>query len=352
MTMYNRHVPILFFFVFFIFPTRGAFAQEYFNNKNLQVLFYNVENLFDPFDDTLTADDEFTPAGHKHWTWNRFNKKINGLYKVIAATGNWSPPGIIGFCEIENKWVLDRLFHETPLVKYQYRIIHQDSPDKRGIDVALAYREKYFRKLSTRFITVSSSRFDGYATRDILYVKGIAGVSDTLHLFINHWPSKYGGAAATEKYRVMAANILKKTSDSILHENPGAKIIFMGDFNDTPTSLPLTIISNPYNKHTPVASTKLYNLAYPYQGIDKGTHKYKAAWNMIDQFIVSGNLLNSQKGYKVHSNTMKIFIPDYLLEKDERYLGVKPMRTYRGYHYHGGYSDHLPVLLELEYPGE
>jgi len=348
--MYNRFIQFLILLTFFVFFTQVASTQEFSENKNLQILFYNVENLFDPFDDSLTADDEFTPPGYKHWTLKRFNHKINQLYKVIAATGSWDPPGIIGLCEIENRWVLERLFHETPLVKYNYSIVHEDSRDKRGIDVALAYREKCFTVLYSRFIRVESIKYKDYTTRDILYVKGIAGQKDTLHLFVNHWPSKYGGAAATEKYRLMAANTLKKASDSIFYTNPAAKVIAMGDFNDRPTSRPLTRLAKPYNPGTEIVDTVLYNLAYPYQLVNQGTHKYKATWNMIDQFIVSGNLLKACSGYKTSSSAMTIYRNKSILEKDERYLGSKPKRTYRGYNYHGGFSDHLPVVLRLTWP--
>jgi len=216
-----------------------SIAQENGDVKKYRAMFYNTENLFDSFDDSLTQDEEFTPMGARHWTWEKMNQKINGIYKTIIAVGEWNPPVFVGLCEIENGFVLNRLTHETPLVKYDYRIVHRESPDPRGIDVALLYRSDLFDLQESKFFRVFFPDQPNRKTREILYAKGVIDGVDTLHVFVNHWPSKLGGELESTSGRFAAANTLKQKVDSIKIFYPDARILIMGDFNDEPESAPL-----------------------------------------------------------------------------------------------------------------
>jgi predicted extracellular nuclease len=306
-------------------------------------MFYNVENLFDTSDDSLTNDDDFTPAGALHWTLGRQNEKLNNISKVIIAAGEWQTPALIGLCEIENRRVLEKLVYNTSISKFQYKIIHYDSPDERGIDVALLYDSRKVRVFASSVLSVSH---DHDHTRDILYAKTIIS-DDTCHIFINHWPSRSSGQIETDRYRMHAATVLRNTVDSIIIRNAMSKIIIMGDFNDEPTddSMVKGLRALPAGKELP--GKVLYNLSIgPAKGPVRGTLKYQGNWNIFDQIIVSSALLENDKGLSV-SGGFKIFYNSLMLETDESYSGFRPFRTYLGYRYHGGFSDHLPVLIEL-----
>lgn len=304
--------------------------------QNFKVMFYNVENFFDTVDDPSVNDNSFTPNGDNHWTKARFVKKRNNLSKVIAAAGEGGMPDIIGLCEVENKYVLRQLTEETPLSKFEYEIVHYDSPDPRGIDVALLYRKSSFRLIS------SSPHGIGRATRDILYVKGIAHKSDTIHFFVNHWTSKWSGASS-EKGRTAAAKVLKNLVDSIFKTSIKANICLMGDFNDYPDSRPLKILDA---KTENIGSGHLYNLATALHKKREGTIRYRNRWEMIDQFLVSGNLMSGKAGLRCSFDDMQIFKPDFLMEETDS-KGVTLKRTYRGIVYIGGFSDHFPILLNF-----
>lgn len=314
--------------------------------KPFRIMFYNVENFFDPFNDSITLDDEYTPAGERHWTWKRFEDKKLKLFKVIAASGNGLPPEIIGFSEIENRFVLNQLFYETPLLKYNYKIVHFDSPDQRGIDVALAYNPHHFTMLKSIKIPVGSSNFKR-PTRDILYVVGRLPNGDTLHLFVNHWPSKYSGAASSQPFRILAASVLRTKIDSILKVIPLANIVVMGDFNDTPDSKPISRELGAVKPNTLPNPQNIYNLSNSASNSCKGTNKFQGQWTIIDQFLVSGNLLGDYCSTCTSKGSYSIQNFDFLLEPDEKYTGLKPFRTFVGFKYHGGFSDHLPITLDL-----
>ncbi|MDD2548904.1 MAG: endonuclease [Bacteroidales bacterium] len=312
-----------------------------------RIMFYNVENLFDPFNDSLTNDDEFTPQGSRYWTWRKMTDKVNNIYKVITAVGEWDPPTMVGLCEIENRLVVKRITQHTPLSKFNYKIVHRDSPDFRGIDVALIYRPDQFAVEEERFFRVSYPDNPDRATRDVLYARGIIDGLDTLHVFVNHWPSKYGGALASEPGRIAAGKLVRQKVDSIKIFHPDARIIVMGDFNDTPDSKPLAegLVASPPEE--PFTADGLYNLHYPYVAKGEGTLKYQGAWEIIDMMIVSKGLLSAKHGVYTTPDAGRIYRADFLLEEDERFVGVVPFRTYIGFRYHGGYSDHLPIYIDL-----
>jgi hypothetical protein len=309
-------------------------------------MFYNTENLFDTIDNPHTNDNEYLPNGRRHWNGYRYFQKLNRIAQVIIAAGQGDFPVVVGLAEIENREVLESLIALTPLKKLDYEIIQHESPDPRGINVAFLYRKTLFSPLYYRTIPVTNSKNEILKTREIVYVKGLLK-NDTVHFFVNHWPSKFGGISVSKPLRNYAALSLKAKTDSLLKTNPNSKIIIMGDFNDTPfdKSIAETLGAEP--PINPVDS-RLYNLALPLAKQGKGTNKFRTKWDLIDQFIVSGNLLKSN-GLHTTTASFSIFSPSFLLEKDKTYLGEKLNRTYIGYKYHGGFSDHLPILLDMSY---
>ena len=311
----------------------------------LLVMFWNVENYFDTYDNPSTTDEEFTPTGDNRWGRARFEKKRDDIAKTIllAADQYGDLPALIGLAEVENAFVLQELLEETPLARTQYKYIHKDSPDSRGIDVALLYREELFTPVETKYIGFS------FPTRDVLYTKGVVNGLDTLHIMVNHWPSKRGNEESSGRKREYVSLKVSHVVDSILLRNPAANIVLMGDFNDTPASSPLKNLG------------QLTNLAKWADGAE-GSYKYRESWSMIDQFLVSENLIKEESSIKekneafrpqwiyTHRN-MEIFAPEALFAEDATYMGVKPKRTYSGPRYLGGISDHLPVVFKL-YKGE
>ncbi|MDX2444719.1 MAG: endonuclease [Bacteroidales bacterium] len=331
----------------FILQRNSSFSQSSEKSVIVDMVFYNVENLFDTWDDTLKADEEFLPWGDKHWSIKRYNDKINKLYKTIVAAGGWDSPVLIGLCEVENKKVLNDLIYDTPLSKLEYRFEHFESPDRRGIDVALLYDQQIFKPVFAEPISVDFPNDTMYVTRDILYVKGIFYHSkDTIHLFVNHWPSRRGGQLESEPRRIQAARVLRAKVDSIILLSPNQGIVIMGDFNDQPENKSLLKVLNARLNYEETDSCSLYNL----HGISEneaGSYKYRGIWDKFDQIIVSGNMLGTQSKTKVDLPTFVIFNLEFLLIEDEKYLGNKPFATYAGFKYLGGFSDHLPVKVSL-----
>jgi endonuclease/exonuclease/phosphatase family metal-dependent hydrolase len=312
-----------------------------------RVMFWNSENLFDCHKDSITQDDEFLPYGLRGWNSSRYNKKINNMYKVFIAAGAWSPPDLIGLCEVENKNVLFDLIRETPFSYYNYRFIHYDSPDRRGIDVALLYNPATVEVLSERPIPVQLTADTSSGTRDILYARVKIQAGDTLSVFVNHWPSKYGGAGITAVLRETTAKILERNILEILEKNPPEKIIVMGDFNDPPESSSLDILCKTPDIAGINGQPLLINLSEGYKGLVPGSYKYEGSWQMIDQVMVNESLTSGEGGVCVKTGSFRVFSPAFLLERDEKFGGMKPNRTYAGVVYHGGFSDHLPVILDL-----
>src|SRR6056297_2430791 len=336
------------YILFFVFVGKSTHAQ--YDDDAYKIMFYNVENLFDTENDSLKNDEEFLPDGDSYWTKSKYFNKLNNIYKVIIAVGEWNPPAIVGICEIENRNVLSDLVTKTPLVKFEYQIVHHESPDRRGIDVGLLYRDELFKPLYDKAIAVNFPDNPDYKTRDILYVKGIANNTDTLHIFVNHWPSRWGGQLESEGNRVTAAQTLKNTVDSIFNRNPYSNIIITGDFNDKPVNKSLKEVLQAELNFESIKHNRLYNASYYLQQTQNiGSHKYQGEWAMLDQFIISGFLLNKKNDLYTTLDDIHVFNKDFLLGPDESFYGYKPNRTFIGYKYNGGYSDHLPIYLILNF---
>ncbi len=325
-------------------------AVEQREDLNYQrIAFYNVENLFDIYNDSLKNDDEFTPEGDRNWNNKRFYKKLNNIYKIIVGIGEWNLPVIVGFCEVENRFVLNKLVYQTPLKTFDYKIIHEESPDWRGIDVALIYRSTEFAPISYKTIGIRFPFDTASRTRDILYVKGILSENDTVHLFVNHWPSRYGGYLVTKPKREFVAAVLRKQVDSLFFADTNPNIIIMGDFNDEPWDESLEKVLKAKLDTSDLKHNDLFNLmSYYKKDGDLGTSKYMEAWSFIDQFIVSSNLISGRQKFQLLNGKARIYNPEFLLEDDFKHLGKKPFRTYIGFSYNNGYSDHLPIYIDLK----
>lgn len=319
-------------------------------DNELRVVFYNVENLFDPYDDTLTMDEEYTPTGMRGWTYGRMIRKQVNLSKSIMAIGGFRPPEIVGLCEIENRFVILGLLKNTPLKNFNYKIVHHESPDARGIDVALIYLPDKFRVLYNEPINITFPFDENSKTRDILYVVGRVNSGDTLHIFVNHWPSKFGGAMATIPKRNHVASVLRSKVDSILKHNIKSKILIMGDLNDSPSDESVKDVLKASLDSTNIDEYGLYNtLAGSKMDWNKGTIKHRGEWETIDHIIINKQLSTDAQGLRVKKMGAVIFDAPFLLQEDKTWFGKKPYRTYYGAQYIGGYSDHLPIYIDLHY---
>ncbi|MDZ7740605.1 MAG: endonuclease [Bacteroidota bacterium] len=304
----------------------------------VSIMFYNVENLFDLEDDELTRDEEYLPSGIKNWNEHKLVKKLRSVYKVIVAAGKWEPPALIALAEIENLEVLRELLNQTPLKDMDYGCVHFDSPDERGIDLALLYRKNIFQIIHEQAIGINFPFDPANKTRDILYVAGMLE-NDTVHIFVNHWPSRYGGAMATEPHRLHVSQVLCRHIDSLTTIDPDAKIIICGDFNDEFRNESLqTLLTCNANKISPLKP-----------GVTKkvpGTLKFQQKWYIFDMFMVSEALLDTSSALFAEP-WYRIVAEDFMLLEDSKGYGYQPYRTYNGPHYIGGFSDHLPVQLIL-----
>jgi hypothetical protein len=329
-----------------LFFTVQTFSQN--RSGEVSVLFYNVENLFDLKNDPGTLDEEFTPGGDRHWTYRRFHKKVLNISKAILNAAGWSPPSMIALCETENRYVLECLIKDTPLKEHPYKIIHKESPDDRGIDVAFLYNKEVFYPLYYHYYPLISNGDSVMQTREILYVSGILGGTDTLHFFVNHWPSRYSGLMETQSLRNLAASTLRSLLTQTFKKHHNAKVIILGDFNDQPWDESISLHLGAQEISDYSLQEDIINLSFQWQNDDLGTIKYRSQWSVFDQIMVSGSLLKAEKGLFTEPPLARIVKLPFLLEKDERYGGIKTNRTYSGYSYKGGFSDHLPVLLEFK----
>lgn len=301
-------------------------------SEHFQIGFYNVENLFDTIDNPHTRDNDFLPDGKKKWDTEKYNTKIENIAQVIDSLPNVI---FLGLCEVENKHVLADLKATQRLYKKGYSIIHKDSPDGRGIDIAAFYKADFFELIKHHYYKVKLPGRTTYSTRDLLYVKGLPFSKDTLHIFVNHWPSRYGGQEKTNPDRMHVAQVIAQKMDSIRSYHGDAQFIVMGDLNDTPKDSSVQWL---------MKQTQLQNQAFSLPD-SIGTYNYRGSWDVLDHIMYSRNL-EKGKSFEINQKAYQIYGPKFIQyqKKDGSWA---PNRSF-GYRYYGGYSDHLPVVLQIE----
>lgn len=309
--------------------------------------FYNLENFYDTVNNPNVDDEEFLPNSQRHYNSHIYLDKISRLSDVISQMGtDINPDGLalLGVAEVENDTVLTDLIHAAKLKDRKLKFEHYDSPDRRGVDVGLIYNPKYFKVLYSApfFVQLPGGSKDSWATRDVLYVKGILD-GDTIHVFVNHWPSRSGGEERSIPARAAAAGVVKKRVDSLMAISPTAKVVIMGDLNDDPVSPSLTKVIGAKGNIKDVKEDGIYN---PYMDFYKrglGTSPYQDAWGLFDQVLISGAFLNKdQPGYAYRKAV--IFNKEFMVQKTGHYRNYSK-RTWDGMVYNYGYSDHFPVYL-------
>ncbi len=337
--------------------------------QDYTIMFYNVENLFDTENDPARNDEEFLPDGARRWTVARYQRKLGAIARVVAAAGEWELPSVIGLCETENEKVVRDLAYGTILSAGNYGIVHRDSPDPRGIDLALLYRRDRFTLSEAKSWLPGNTDSIKVMTRNLLYVKLRSG-ADTLHLLLCHLPSRRGGVLAAGDLRERMVKLAAMKVDSILNATRGkGAIMVMGDFNTAPGEPLMSALT---------VGTGLINLSAEPSDQGKGSYRYQGSWEMIDQMLVSGammeevpvseEIIEKVPGYSetihrqpdsaavhgtadfcVRKGSFRVIEAPFLLSVDENYPGLKPFPTYGGYRYSGGYSDHLPVLVKIRH---
>lgn len=318
------------------------------------VAFYNVENLFDTIDDPDILDDDYTKEGKNNYTASDYHHKIDNIASVVAKIGAGlakTSPVILGLAEIENHSVLEDLIRSEHIKPFQYQIIHFDSPDRRGIDVALIYQEKLFKPIHQENVELRiwDEKGGRIYTRDLLWVSGIMD-DEVIHIIVNHWPSRRGGRSRSDPKRMKAAFIVRQIIGRIYKEQPRAKIIIMGDFNDDPINKSLTkgLIENSENDQTTI--TKLFN---PMEGMYKkgyNTLAYRDGLNLFDQVIMSTYLLREEPSITgLAFLKAGIYNPEFITTQSGKYKGY-PYRSFKNNKYVGGFSDHYPVYVHLIKP--
>lgn len=336
-----------------IFISVAACAQSN-DDKALFVSFWNLENLFDTANDPQKKDGEFLPEGAKQWTPDRLDRKFYNLARVIRSMNNGNGPDILGVCEVENKNLLDSLVSKY-LSDKNYLTESPEAPDERGIQTGIIYNSDKLKLLQVYADTVYLDQ--NIQTRLILGVKFLLiPTDDTLYVFVNHWPSRRGGEYESEPRRIKAAETLRNKIEKIFSQNSLAKIILMGDFNDEPLN---NSILN-YLKAKPILcdsieminqitlnedNSDLFNLAYKSFSQGEGSYKHRDNWNMLDQIIVSAELIIGSR-VRYLCNSFQVYKPEFMITKSGKYKGA-PFPTYGGKRYLGGYSDHFPVIAKF-----
>ncbi len=341
---YNRIVLL----IFFLFLSTCLFTQKKQLYKTAIIAFYNCENFYDTIDDPLSRDEEFTLAGEKHYTQKMYADKLDKIATVISKIGadgnaaNPDGPSIIGLAEIENKTVLNDIINHPSLKKRNYQIIHYDSKDERGIDVALLYNPAYFTVESSKALFIKMRGY--YYTRDILWVKGKLD-GETINIYVNHWPARTDAEDQNEAARITAATVLRNHIDSIYKSDGAQKIIIMGDFNDNPDNKTISEVLKAKPQEKEVTKYGLFNPFADLYNNGIGSIVSRDVWSLFDQIIVSYPWLNKDQNNFFFYRS-QIFNPAFLTENIGRYKGY-PMRTWDGNNYRGGYSDHFPSYIVL-----
>lgn len=339
----QRALETTFIFVFMSYLTMSQ-AQDF---VPFCVGFYNVENLFDTVDDPAINDEEYMPDSDKRWNTERYEAKLTSLAQVISEMGtDIHPMGmqILGLSEVENRGVIEDLIATPSLAPRNYAIVHYDSPDKRGIDVALIYQPEFFKVYNSKSYELTIPGRDDFFSRDQLLVSGVAD-GDTLHVIVAHWPSRSGGEKRSQPARIEAGKLGRHIVDSLLSENANARIVYMGDLNDDPVNASVKRFLKSDGRKAAAVGDMLYNPMVDLYNKGIGTLAWRDSWNLFDQAILSPGLVSGEGGsYRFFG--AKVFNKPYLRQQDGNFAGY-PFRTYVGNNYRGGYSDHFPVYVIL-----
>ncbi|MEZ4797109.1 MAG: endonuclease [Flavobacteriaceae bacterium] len=310
-------------------------------NDYYTIAFYNLENLFDTFNDPYTNDDDFLPESERHWTEKRYRKKIRKLGQVISQIGEKTTnkaPILVGLAEVENRLVIADLIELSELKNQDYDLVHYDSPDERGIDVALIYSKKHFKVNRSEVFALDLFDDNGIRdyTRDILLVEGLLN-GEKIYILVNHWPSRREGVELTEPARLIASNKVVEIITLIKQKDINAKVIVMGDFNDNPKNKSIQHLIQAHDLYNPMNDLPTYT---------RGSINHRKEWNLFDQILFTTNFFEFEKG-KHSFSQVDIFDEDFLKQYKGKYKG-NPFRTYVGLKYKGGFSDHFPVYLNLK----
>ena len=347
-TCYGCWVRYVVLSCFLMFALGKGVAQQ----RSMRVMEYNVENMFDTLHTAGLSDIDFTPTGSYQWNSQRYWAKLGRLSRVIAAAGGAQPIDLLALVEIENDSVVNDLIHHTKLWRMGYECVVSHSADVRGINVALVYLPYRFRLLSKDSLRVAPQGKTLRPTRDILHVVGELVTGDTLDVYVCHFPSRRGGKQS-QNFRESVAQHLRHYVDSVMCMRSQPNVLIMGDFNGY---WPESFLTEGLGVQLAATSeavqpNELYLLTYALKGgADvRGTYKFQGEWNQLDHFVVNGTMLDdNRKGHPyIKSSSCKLFCPMFLLKKERSGEGVRPYRTYLGNYYQGGYSDHLPILLDL-----
>ena len=311
--------------------------------------FWNLENLYDTLDGP-NDDAEYLPGAAKQWNTERYERKLQHEARVISEMGvDVFPEGLVGMgmCEVENLAVVEDLIHTPPLDKRGYRIVHHDSPDRRGVDVAFIYNPQYFTLLHEAVYPLRDPNDSLFRTRDQLVVTGLLD-GDTISVVVNHWPSRFGGEKRSLPKRALAAKLGRHIIDSLQAINSNARVLYMGDLNDDPVDPSVRKFLNTTGDKALATGSKLFNPMYDLYQKGIGTLAWRDSWNLFDQIIMTPSLVNAtDDGYRFYG--ARVYNQPYLRQDEGNYTGY-PLRTYVGDTYQGGYSDHFPVYVILVKP--
>jgi predicted extracellular nuclease len=329
--------------------SKSAFPDS---NKKINVelscvAFYNLENLFDTINSPNTNDTEYTPNGANKWNTHKYNSKLKRMSYAISQIGlDYSPIGaaIIGVSEVENRTVLEDLVKQPDIANRSYEIVHYDSPDRRGIDVALLYNPRLFVVSNTKAHPYYMEENPNFVTRDQLLVSGYLQ-NEKIHVIVNHWPSRYGGEVASRPNRMAAAKVTKSIVDSLQRTEPNAKIIIMGDLNDDPSNVSVAETLGAKKNAADVTVTDLYNTLWTTHDKGIGSLAYQGQWNLFDQIIISAPLVNAERT-ALKFWKAEVFNRSFLTNQEGQDKGT-PKRTHSRGVWLDGYSDHYPTLIYL-----
>lgn len=325
-----------------------CFAQ----NKHM-VVFYNLENLFDTINDPDKNDEEFLPDGDKKWNTAKYQKKLGNMERVLfdIAAINKRFPAVIGVSEIENRLVLEDLIAQPKLSHGNYRIVHFDSPDRRGVDCAFFYRPNDFKYEGSAAVKLEIPGMPNFRTRDLVTMWGTIE-DEPFYFVVSHWPSRLGGKERSAHLREAAAAACRHLADSVRAANPNVKVVVMGDLNDDATDDSVVETLGGKGNIKKLNPGDMYNPFYDMLRAGHGTLAYRDAWNLFDNIVVSENLatgstgklkLQRSEGSKFYGN---IFSRPYMMQREGQYKGY-PLRSFVGSNFQAGFSDHLPVYIYI-----